>query len=746
MPKAQSKMRNARLIITLAAFALAGALAYPHIQATGANPLQASGMGDWPMYGHDPARTNFNLAETAINRNTVDNLRSLWQANLGSNGVAPSGAPSVANGRVYVASSVANGPNFFAFVADSGVRAWAVNVGHIEVSCFNVGIGATPAVSGDTVVAGGGDAAYYGLNAATGAQLWRDPLNVGSSGFPWASPLVVGNRAYLGVASRCDDPSVRGELRAVDLSTGAQQANVYFAAAGTAGAGIWNSPALSPDGGTIVVATGEDYHGANGPYTRALVTLEPSSLQIRQADQQGATSRDLDFGTTPVIFHDATGRVLAGANHKNGAFYAYALDKVSGGPLWSRNTGTSVGMMPAYDPNMGDGGTLFIAANRQIYAVDPATGKDRWAAVNVGTMHGNMAIASGLIFANTGASGVQILDEATGAHLRALLPANPGSANSGVVVANGAVYWLSGSELNAWGLPAPSTTATPTSGTPGTPPVQPTPPGFADPVFARLWTRTDSLVASHAAQRPWLWGPAPNTKGLSEPYAEGKGGQRLVQYFDKSRMEISRPEADPNSAFYVTNGLLVVELISGRVQVGDHAYETRQPATANVAGDINDGQAPTYKSFLGVANTTLGDHKAPDRTGQFATATLTRTGGVGDDPSKRSYSGLDFVHYEVGVGHNIPHVFWDFLNQQGPVMENGQVVQAALSTPWFYASGLPISEPYWANVKVGGASKDVLMQAFERRVLTYTPSNAEPFRVEVGNVGQHYYDWRYSGK
>src|SRR5436305_13975236 len=118
-------------------------------------------------------------------------------------------------------------------------------------------------------------------------------------------------------------------------------------------------------------------------------------------------------------------------------------------------------------------------------------------------------------------------------------------------------------------------------------------------------------------------------------------------------MEISHPEADPSGAFYVTNGLLVVEMISGRVQVGDRSYETRSSATANVAGDASDAQAPTYKSFVGVANTTVGDHKAADRTGQSATATLTRAGVVGSDTAKTQYSGLDFVHYEAGGGHNI---------------------------------------------------------------------------------------------
>ena len=43
---------------------------------------------------------------------------------------------------------------------------------------------------------------------------------------------------------------------------------------------------------------------------------------------------------------------------------------------------------------------------------------------------------------------------------------------------------------------------------------------------------------------------------------------RLVQYFDKTRMEITDPNGDQNSIWYVTNGLLVVELMSGRMQIG----------------------------------------------------------------------------------------------------------------------------------------------------------------------------------
>src|SRR5689334_18765149 len=114
-------------------------------------------------------------------------------------------------------------------------------------------------------------------------------------------------------------------------------------------------------------------------------------------------------------------------------------------------TGTNVGMMPAYDPTFGSGGTLFIGgSSSRIFAVDPATGADRWPAVTVGTMHGSMAIANGLIFVNTGSGGLRILDETNGSSLRTLSPTGAGSANSGPVVSNGYIYWLAGSYINAW--------------------------------------------------------------------------------------------------------------------------------------------------------------------------------------------------------------------------------------------------------------------------------------------------------
>ena len=46
-------------------------------------------------------------------------------------------------------------------------------------------------------------------------------------------------------------------------------------------------------------------------------------------------------------------------------------------------------------------------------------------------------------------------------------------------------------------------------------------------------------------------------------------------------------------------------------------------------------------------------------------------------------------------------------------------------------------------MKIAGKQEDVLIQLFERRVLTYVPSFAPEWQVQMGNIGAHYYDWRY---
>ncbi len=237
---------------------------------------------------------------------------------------------------------------------------------------------------------------------------------------------------------------------------------------------------------------------------------------------------------------------------------------------------------------------------------------------------------------------------------------------------------------------------------------------FAAPVFRFQWESVE-------LNSPNFWGPLANARpGMQEPYAEATGGQRLVQYFDKARMEL----AGPNT---VTNGLLTVEMKTGKLQIGNASFEQRLPASIGVAGD--PGQAgPTYADLA----------KLPERSPQVPGSALTTTysGGtftqsnvIPTDPQ------LTFAQY-VGdpggrFGQYIPTAFWDYLN--------------GLPLPWQSVMGFAISPAFGTQLVVGGVSRPVFVQAFERRVLTYTPGNPAGFAVEFGNIGQHYSQWRYGG-
>ena len=83
------------------------------------------------------------------------------------------------------------------------------------------------------------------------------------------------------------------------------------------------------------------------------------------------------------------------------------------------------------------------------------------------------------------------------------------------------------------------------------------------------------------------------------------------------------------------------------------------------------------------------------------------------------------------------------MTASGTVWAGDSYLNEPLIANPFYATGLPITEAYWARVLLEGIPTDVLLQCFERRCLTWTPDNPVGWEVEAGNVGLHYYIWRY---
>ena len=259
---------------------------------------------------------------------------------------------------------------------------------------------------------------------------------------------------------------------------------------------------------------------------------------------------------------------------------------------------------------------------------------------------------------------------------------------------------------------------------------------FADPAFERVWAEADSVVASGEVSRSWLWGPQPI--GVGRDYYEESTAperERLVQYFDKSRMEITYPDGNSSSIWYVTNGLLVTEMTSGRQQLGDNLHFELSPAEIPVAGDLNYEHTPTFADFTRVASLDGSSNRSDDRTGEFVDHWINAQGNV--STSTRPVD-VELAYYEPTLGHNIPSIFWNWLSDPA----NGITTYGS----WIYPMGLPISEAYWVTTQVGGTEKYILVQLYERRVLTYTPDNAPEWQVEMGNVGRAYLQWAKPGQ
>ncbi|AGT09739.1 outer membrane protein assembly factor BamB family protein [Paracoccus aminophilus] len=126
-----------------------------------------------------------------------------------------SGAPTVADGVVYIAARNATG---WAIRASDGRALWQVG-GNLAVA--GVMGASSPAVSGKTVVFPFASGQLIAVDTATGQQLWtaqvagsRKGRSIGLLRDMTGDPVIVGNRVYAGTSS--------GRIAAFDLATGVE--------------------------------------------------------------------------------------------------------------------------------------------------------------------------------------------------------------------------------------------------------------------------------------------------------------------------------------------------------------------------------------------------------------------------------------------------------------------------------------------------------------------------------------------
>jgi outer membrane protein assembly factor BamB len=370
--------------------------------------------GDWPAYLHDAARSSSNTADHSLNVTSAANLTLRWK--FTTNGTVAA-SPIVVRGTVFIGSW--DGYEY-ALNASTGAEQWATFIGKsVKSTCMPPALGVTSTATWHqgVVYVGGGDGYWYALNARNGSILWKVFTGNTTKYYNWGSPLIVETRAYIGIASYCDNPLVRGALLKVSLSSHSVLRRFYTVPPGQVGGGIWSSPTYDSHSNSVFVTTGNG-QSAGQKLVEAILSLNATTLAVQGSWKvpQNQTGIDSDFGATPTLINGAGGTPLVVATNKNGIAYALARANVSAGPVWSARVAVG-GPCPQCGNGSASSGayanhTLFLAGGNatigsnsyagSVRALWPSNGSFRWQYGAAAAIVPAVSYGDGLVVAGVG--------------------------------------------------------------------------------------------------------------------------------------------------------------------------------------------------------------------------------------------------------------------------------------------------------------------------------------------------------
>lgn len=356
------------------------------------NTVVPAAPGDWPTYLADNGHSSFNASETLITPITAPKLKLKWTHTAGG---SIASQPVVVNGVIYWGSW--DGFEYATNLNNQVV--WKTNLGTTSTpgcSPSPLGISSTATIASmiikGTMTAvdfvGGGNDNLYALNAHNGAIIWKTALGSSSAYYLWSSPVLSHGSIYIGIASNCDTPLVRGGLVQLDAATGSIQHTFNAVPQGCLGASVWSSPTIDEAAGTIYISTGngEKCKGSLEPNGNAVIELRASDLSLLHSWQVPLSEQlsDGDFGATPTLFTSSAGVHMVGVENKNGRFYAFKRDDL-GKPMWKARIATHRG---GTSSSAWDGHRLYVAGRSitlnhvycqgTITALNPDTGALLW--------------------------------------------------------------------------------------------------------------------------------------------------------------------------------------------------------------------------------------------------------------------------------------------------------------------------------------------------------------------------------
>jgi polyvinyl alcohol dehydrogenase (cytochrome) len=345
----------------LAAAVLLAAVAIPAARADAPSPSC-----DWPMFGHDAARS-FATPDgcSAVSPTTAPTLVPKWYFHAAD---AVSASPAIVDGHVFIGDW---GGNFYSLSAATGAQEWVHTVDDTSSIGFGriVSSAAYASVGPNGVVVFGGGATLYALDAKTGDVVGSECLDPRAASDTLtrcrtggdeveieSSPAVVevGNRTLVvvgmdvhngrdvgraGVVALELTPSGLTPIWKFDPDAGVPYAGEHGLTTGSgSGSGcadVWGSPAVDTAARRVFFGTGScDVAGDVGEHVWAVDLFDGHLVWKSDGPHTGdAATVDDDFGGALNLLPD--NRV--GAGSKDGTYYAFNRD--TGAIEWRAHVG-----------------------------------------------------------------------------------------------------------------------------------------------------------------------------------------------------------------------------------------------------------------------------------------------------------------------------------------------------------------------------------------------------------------------
>jgi outer membrane protein assembly factor BamB len=334
---------------------------------------------DWPTFGGNAQRNNYNAAETILSPSTVPGLKELWRRALGIDyAYQPSLVRQVTTPTgtfdllfVTLPQGVVTALN-----AANGKVIWSTRIPPTQLSCPGTtaqkGIGepATIDIANSLAFVVDAGGLLHALSLSTGAEMAGYPVEVidgpnlaAPTWVHFASPTLVGTNLYIGTAAmgNCESPSVPYHGQVIEFDTTTISVVQRFFPLGNGavvGGGFWGTGGLAAeaDGSYLWGATANALPPPqNTGNAEKIVQLDMSLNQIAAAGPILPPSGDLDFGSTPLLFQPTGCPPMLAAMNKSGVLLTYNRTDLAAGPVQLLNISNGNGSskfigMPSFDP------------------------------------------------------------------------------------------------------------------------------------------------------------------------------------------------------------------------------------------------------------------------------------------------------------------------------------------------------------------------------------------------------------